>query len=139
MSLSQSLFKTVVGIGVATPPIVSSTAMSIGTVPEPFFTSVAMFVGCVGGAYASFSWGDPVEPRSKVARLFLSCIIMGLSLTWITNAAIEAWLHLSLATGTKVGMSSLISCLTRFIMPKLIDSIKDGSWKFIVPFIKKDK
>jgi hypothetical protein len=119
--------------------MVSGALGTIGVMPEPFFTLVAMFVGCVGGAYASFSWGEPVEPRGRLVRLFISCIIMGLSLTAITNSMIEVWLHVSLTTGVKVAMSSLISCLTRFIMPKFIASIQDGSWKTIIPFIKRDK
>ena len=141
MNPIHAAFKTVIGVGAVAAPIVTH----VGGLPPEVGTSIspqalallAMVIASFGGAYASFSWGDPVEPRSKMARLFVSCVIIGLSLTSLTNAAIEAFTSFHLTLGSKTGLSAVVSCLTRFIMPKVIESIKDGTWRNVIPFIAK--
>lgn len=137
----HAVLKTALGVSVAAPPIVSKTLPHLEVIPEPYLVALCLFVSCVGGAYASFSWGDPVEPRRKMANLFLSCVIMGLAFTVVVNWSIEFWFWFKaqLELGVRAAMGAIVSCLTRFIMPKVIDSIKDGSWKTIIPFLKKDK
>lgn len=134
-----TVLKTALGLGVAVPPIVSQVPPQLAYIPEPYLIALCLFVACVGGAYASFSWGDPVEPRRKMANLFVSCVIMGLAITTVANFAIEFWFRAELTLGVRAAIGAIVSCLTRFVMPKVIDGIKDGSWRTLIPFIKKDK
>lgn len=137
MSNVASVVKTVAGIGTASAPVVAKLAPSVASIPEPLMVAGCLFMASLGGAYASFSWGDPVEPRSKMARLFVSCVVMGLAFTMVFNWAVQHWSPFALTLGAKAGMSAIISCLTRFWMPILIDSIRDGTWKELIPFIRK--
>ena len=135
----SAVLKTALGVGVAAPSIVSKAPPHLTAIPEPYLVALCLFVSCVGGAYASFSWGDPVEPRKKMMNLFISCVIMGLAFTALVNFAVEFWLKAELTLGVRAGMGAVVSCLTRFIMPKVIEGIKDGTWRSFIPFLKKDK
>lgn len=137
--IAHAVVKTVIGVGAAAAPVASHVPDVVQGIPEPYLVALCLFVSCVGGAYASFSWGDPVEPRKKMAQLFVSCVIMGLAFTTVVNASIEFWFKgFELTLGVRAGMGAIVSCLTRFIMPKVIDSIKDGTWRNFIPFLKKD-
>ena len=96
-----------------------------------------VLVACSAGAYSSFSFGDKVEPRGRMFRLFFACVFMGCALTALTQAAISHWLNLELTDGAQAGMGAVISCLTRFWIPSLIGFIKDGTWVEWVPFLRK--
>ena len=97
---------------------------------------LAMFLASGGGTYASFAWADPIEPRKKMINLFVSCIIMGMAFTLILNSVIEWQLKgFGLTVGARAGISAVVSCLTRFVMPVMIEGIKDGSWKSLIPFL----
>lgn len=123
--------KLVIGAGLALPSIIGGVIE-----PDAFITGAVLTLACIGGAYASFTWGDPVEPRSKMFRLFVSCVIMGiafsLTATWLIQWQFET---LSLTNGARAGIGCIVSCLTRFTMPKVVESIRDGSWKSIIPFV----
>jgi len=128
MSL-ESVGKTAVGVGIAAP------ALAPQYITAEHIALFALFLSCLGGTYASFAWGEPVAPRSKFFRLFVSCIIIGLALSTITNAAIEWQFEtLKLTTGGRCAIGAVVSCLTRFIMPAVVDSIKTGSWKSLIPY-----
>jgi hypothetical protein len=96
-----------------------------------------VLVACAAGAYSSFSFGDKVEPRGRMFRLFFACIFMGCALTALTQSAIAHWMKLDLTDGAQAGMGAVIACLTRFWIPSLIGFIKDGTWVEWVPFLRK--
>lgn len=81
-------------------------------------------IACAGGTYASFSWGEKIEPRSRVYKVFFACLFMGCTLTGLINGLI-AWSTdgLVLIDGVQAGLGALIACLTRFIIPALIERI----------------
>lgn len=133
----STVVKTIAGLGTASAPVVAKMAPVMSQIPDSVLVAICIFSGSLGGAYASFSWGDPVEPRSKMARLFVSCVVMGLAFTMVFNWAIQHWSPFALTLGAKAGMAAIISCLTRFWMPIIIDSIRDGTWKDLIPFIRK--
>src|SRR4249919_2213707 len=93
-------------------------------------------VACAAGAYSSFSFGDKVEPRSRMFPLFLACVIMGCAMTGITNAMIGYWLpKLHVTSGGQAALGAMVSCLARFIIPALIERI--GPLLDKVPFLRK--
>jgi hypothetical protein len=96
-----------------------------------------LIVACGLGAYASFSFGDPVTPRSRMLNLFVSCIIIGCAFTAITNASISHFMHVTLLPGVKAGIGAILSCLSRFIIPAVIERIP--RWLDKIPFLRRDK
>lgn len=96
-----------------------------------------LVVACGLGAYASFSFGDPVKPRSKMANLFVSCVIIGCAFTAITNALIAHFMQVELKPGVQAGVGAILSCLSRFIIPAVIERIPN--WLDKIPFLKKGK
>jgi hypothetical protein len=139
-SILQAAIKTATGVGLAAAPVASHIPKIAAGIPEPYLVDLCLFVSCMGGAYASFSWGDPVEPRGKFARLFVSCIIMGLAITTLANAIIAYCFDgFALTLEVRAGIGAIVSCLTRFVMPKIIDMIKDGTWRTLIPWLNKDQ
>lgn len=100
-------------------------------------TAVAIFIACAAGSYASFGFGEKVEPRSKFYNVWVSSIIMGCAFTVVTNAVIAHFLKLEMTTGLQSGIGAIVSCLTRFWLPSLIESIRTGEWKSWVPFLNR--
>jgi hypothetical protein len=96
-----------------------------------------LVVACGLGAYASFSFGDPVTPRSKMLNLFMSCVIIGCAFTAVTNAAISHFMHVTLLPGAQAGIGAILSCLSRFIIPAVIERIP--YWLDKIPFLKREK
>jgi hypothetical protein len=100
---------------------------------------VTVLIACIAGAYASFGFvNEPVEPRKRMYQVFLSCVIMGWSFTTVLNAVI-AWSMdgLVMTRAVHAGVGGIVSCLTRFWLPSLIDNIKKGNWIKWIPFVNK--
>lgn len=100
---------------------------------------VNVIVACAAGAYASFSFGEKVEPRSRMFGLFLACLIMGAAFTALTQTAVEHFTSMTIRDGALAGMGAVVSCLTRFFMPWLADTVKNGRWLDWLPFINRKK
>jgi hypothetical protein len=99
---------------------------------------VTVLIACIAGAYASFGFGDPVEPRKRMYQVFVACVIMGWAFTTVTNAVIAATFDGFVMTrAVHAGVGAIVSCLTRFWLPSLIDNIKSGNWVKWIPFINK--
>lgn len=94
-------------------------------------------IACIAGAYSSFSFGDKVEPRKRMYNLFLACVIMGGAWTAITNAVITHFTDFELSNGVQAGIGAIISCLSRFFIPAMIERI--GPWLDKIPFLSKKK
>lgn len=117
--------------------------IAVATLSTPYIgVPLNVLVACVAGAYASFSFGDQVEPRSKMFNLFVACVIMGSATTGVVNYTLEAWRDATLDAGAQAGIGAIVSCLTRFWLPSLIDYIGSGEWKRLIPFgnrgVRKD-
>jgi len=100
--------------------------------------SAKVLVACAAGAYSSFSFGDKIEPRSRMFGVFISSLIMGSALTAIVNAAVEHFLKVQLLDGTQAGIGALVACLTRFFLPPVIDALRTGAWITWLPFFKRN-
>lgn len=99
--------------------------------------SLNVLVACGIGTFCSFSWGEPVAPRSKLWRLAIACLFMGAAVTAITNAIIKHTTDLEMTDGLQAGVGAVVSCLTRFFFTWLVDALKDGRWLDYVPFLRK--
>ena len=100
-------------------------------------TLVAILISCAAGSYASFGFGDKVEPRSRMFNLWFVCLIMGLAFTVIVNAVVSHFTKIEMTTGLQAANGAIVSCLTRFWLPSLIDSIRSGEWKKWIPFLNR--
>lgn len=94
---------------------------------------VNVLVACALGAYASFSFGDKVEPRPYMFKLFTACIIMGAGFTAITEAVIGG----GKTEGLLPAIGLVVSCLTRFWVPSIIEVIREKQWVNWIPFLNK--
>jgi hypothetical protein len=98
-----------------------------------------VLVACVAGAYSSFSFGDKVEPRAYMFKLFVACVIMGAAFTGIGIAVIEHFLlkdGQSVAPGAQAGFGAFVSCITRFGLPPIIEIARTGAWMNWLPFVR---
>jgi hypothetical protein len=120
---------------VAAPSIVTTISPNItsGYIGSP----VNVIVACAAGAYASFSWGDPVTPRSKMFRLWLSCLIMGAAFTGLTSWGIEHFMKATLTDGAQAGLGAVVSWSTKFWLPWLAERLKSGDWVNLIPIFRK--
>lgn len=118
-----------------TPSIVTTISPSItsGYIGSP----VNVIVACAAGAYASFSWGDPVTPRSKMFQLWFSCLIMGAAFTGLTSWGIEHFMKATLTDGAQAGLGAVVSWSTKFWLPWLAERLKSGDWVSLIPFFRK--
>jgi hypothetical protein len=101
-----------------------------------------VLVACAIGAYCSFSFGDRVEPRSRMAGVFLASWFMGASMTALVNSAIKHWLQMEMTDGLQAGLGAFVAFCARFFLPWLVDVIKTGKWLSWIPFVgrgEKDK
>lgn len=81
-------------------------------------------IACAGGTYASFSWGEKIEPRSRMFKMFVGCLFMGCTMTGLVNAIVVIYTDgFTLIPGVQAGLGALVACLTRFIIPALIERI----------------
>jgi hypothetical protein len=119
----------IVAAAVFTPEI------SVGYIGVP----LNVLVACVAGAYSSFSFGDKVEPRSYMFKLFVACVLMGAAFTGIVTGVIEHFLSESLTPGVQAGMGAFLSCITRFALPRVIDVARSGEWINWLPFVIRKK
>lgn len=104
--------------------------------PVPF----NVVVGCIAGAYASFSFGEKVAPRSRMFNLWFACVIMGVAITAVTNGVIAfVFEGFKLTPGVQVGIGAIVSCLTRFVLPAIIEQIKPWLASLRIPFLSKNK
>lgn len=92
-------------------------------------------VACCAGAYCSFGFGEKVEPRSKMYKLFVQSVIMGLAFTEVINWVIEMYFKVSIPYGVQAGIGAIISCMVRFVIPAAIERI--GPWMDQIPFFRK--
>lgn len=110
--------------------------LAAAVLPVPF----NVVIGCIAGAYASFSFGEKVEPRGRMFQLWFACIIMGCAFTAVTNGVVGyCFKGFQLTAGVQAGIGAIVSCLMRFIIPAIIEGIKSGAWKDWIPFIRKTK
>lgn len=100
-------------------------------------TSVAILISCAAGAYASFGFGEKVEPRSRMFNLWFVCLIMGCAFTVVVNASLGFATKMEMTPGLQSGIGAIVSCLTRFWLPSVIDSIRSGEWKKWIPFLNR--
>lgn len=101
---------------------------------------VNLIVACTAGAYCSFSFGEKVEPRSHMFRLFFACIIMGCAVTAISIGAVEHWIVPEgkvIPDSVKAGMGAVVAFITRFLWPPIVDALRKGRWIEWLPFVKK--
>ena len=134
MSMGSSILKLVApggGMFLLQSLSGADAQVTVGFVGVP----VNLIVACALGAYASFSFGDPVSPRSRMLNLFVACVIVGCAFTAITNAAIEHFLRVNLLPGVQAGIGAILSCLSRFIIPAVIERIP--RWLDKIPFLRK--
>lgn len=135
--MASALWKVGVGaLGTFTASLPSfSPEITTPYIGVPFNVVIA----CIAGAYSSFSFGDKVEPRSKMWKLFIACVFMGAAWTGTVNFIISVLTNWQLLPGAQAGMGAIISCLTRFVMPAIIENIKPwiASIKFRIPFLSK--
>lgn len=101
--------------------------------------SLNLLVACAIGAFCSFSFGEKIEPRSRMWGLFIASLFMGGAFTAITNSAISYWLHLTMTDGLQAGVGTVVSFITRFLLPWLADVVSHGKWLKWVPFIRSEK
>lgn len=98
-----------------------------------------VLVACAVGAFCSFSFGDKVEPRGRLWRLFMASLLMGAAFTAICNAALQHFLHMEMTAGLHAGLASVVSFITRFFLPWLIDVVSHGKWLSWLPFNRSGK
>ena len=124
-----------VSIGVSA--LIGSSAVLPPGVITDFIVPVNVWIACAAGAYSSFSFGEPVEPRSKMLQLFVACIIMGAAWTALVNWGISFATDgsTSIVGGAQAGLGAVISCLARFFIPEIIKRI--GPWLDKIPFLRK--
>jgi hypothetical protein len=103
-----------------------------------------VLVACVAGAYSSFSFGDKVEPRSYMFKLFVACVIMGAAFTGLVIGGIEFFVHLKtthdtfrVSPGVQAGLGAFVSCITRFGLPPIIEIARTGAWMNWLPFVRR--
>lgn len=97
---------------------------------------VAIIVACAAGAYSSFAFGEKIAPRSKMFQLWMACVFMGWAFSVVTTATVHYWFpKFDLAIEVRAGLSAIVSCLTRFIIPAVIERI--GPWLDRIPFLRK--
>lgn len=101
--------------------------------------SLNVLVACAIGAFCSFSFSDKVESRNRMWGLFFSCWFMGAAFTALVNASLVHWLSLEMTDGLQAGMGAVVSFITRFFLPWLVDVIKHGKWLSWIPFARRDK
>lgn len=102
--------------------------------------TVGVVLACAAGAHASFVLGPPVEPRSKMWSLFFACLVMGLAFTTITNAIIgHMFTGFQMTDGVHFSLGAVVSCLTRFWLPSLIENVSNGNWITWIPFLNKNR
>jgi hypothetical protein len=98
-----------------------------------------VLVACAIGAFCSFSFGDKVEPRSKMWGLYIASMFMGAAITAIANASVDQWTTLDMTDALQAGIGALVSFLARFFLPWLVDIVKTGKWLSWIPFLRSDK
>lgn len=106
-------------------------ASIFGLVPAP------VIIGCAAGTYASFTWADKIESRSKMWQMFFSCMVMGIAFTIVSDIAIKNFMHMTLTPGGQAAFGAIVSVITRNAMPWLTDVARTGKWLQWVPFIKR--
>lgn len=99
---------------------------------------VNVLVACTAGAYCSFSFGDKVEPRSRMFQLFFACIIMGCAVTALSIGALQHWVTTAPIPDTvQAGIGAVVAFATRFFWPPVVDGLRHGRWIEWLPFVKK--
>ena len=100
---------------------------------------VNVLIACAVGAFCSFSFGDKVEPRGRMWGLFLASMLMGAAFTAICNSALQHFLALQMTDALHAGLGAVVSFLTRFFLPWLVDIVKHGKWLSWIPFLRSEK
>lgn len=101
--------------------------------------SLNLLVACAIGTFCSFSFGEKIEPRSRMWGLFVACMFMGAAFTSIVNAAIARWLDMTMTDGLQAGVGTVVAFVTRFALPWIADVVAHGKWLKWVPFIRSEK
>lgn len=121
----RNLAITTVAAALLTPDL------SVGILGVP----INIVVACIAGTFCSFVFGEAVEPRSYMWKLFIACVIMGCALTGFSVAMVEHWIlpeGKTVAPGVFASLGAIVSCVTRFFIPWLIDKVKTGKWIDII-------
>lgn len=98
-----------------------------------------VLVACLLGTWASFSFSDKVESRARLLQLFVACVLMGAGFTSWANAALVHWMGMTMTDGLQAGVGLIVSFVTRFLLPWLVDTIKYGKWVDYIPFLRRNK
>lgn len=98
---------------------------------------VNVLVACAVGTFCSFSFGDKVESRREMWGLFVACLLMGAAFTSLINAALVHWLGMVMTDALHAGLGAVVSFITRFFLPWLVDVVKHGKWLSWLPFLQR--
>jgi hypothetical protein len=115
--------------------VIAALATASGISPD----DVAVLFACIAGAYSSFSWRDkPIEPRSRMWRYGIACIIVGWAFTILVNALIMYFMPgFHMIRSVQAALGAFVSCIAPFIMEWLVKTIREGSWLQYIPFLRK--
>lgn len=101
---------------------------------------VGLIVACFAGLYASAAWSKRIPGRKEMFRLYAACMIMGMSFTVVVNAIIAFTFEgFTLTQGVRAALGAIVTCVTRFWLPNLLDAIKAGKWVEWIPFLNRNR
>lgn len=100
---------------------------------------VNVLVACALGTFCSFSFGDKVEPRRQMYGLFVASMLMGAAFTALCNTALVHFLGMAMTDALHAGLGAVVSFVTRFFLPWLVDVVKHGKWLSWIPFLRSEK
>ena len=98
-----------------------------------------VLVACAIGAWCSFSFGDKIEPRSRMYGLFVACVFMGAAFTVIVNSALVHFMGVVMTDPLQVAVGTVVAFVTRFLLPWLVNVLRTGEWVEWIPFIRSRK
>lgn len=99
---------------------------------------INVLVGCACGAYASFSFGEPIKNRGEMWRMFIACIILGAAFVGLAGLVVGVMYDKVITDGGQAAIGTICSCVLRFWMPSLAEKLRKGTWTKWLPFGKKD-
>lgn len=104
------------------------------------FVPINVLFACSVGTACAFAWAkEPIQPRSKMWAMMLTCIAMGAAFTalcsWIVS---HVWNDMKITEGAQAGMGAVVSFSTKSFLPWLRDFIADGKWTDYIPWKKKE-
>lgn len=98
---------------------------------------VNVLVACAAGAYFSFAFGEKVEPRSYMFKMFVACIFFGAAFTALLQATVMYVTEFKVTGGLDAAIGLLVAGFTRFWVPSVIEVIREKQWVSWIPFLNK--